>query len=186
MDYLTVEEARTAPGLRLVLTAGVPGPWGESAKAILAYKGIEFVPVFQEGGGANEALVAWTGQSSAPVAVLEGQPPVSHWLDLLHLAERLQPEPALIPEDVSARADVLGLSALIAGVDGIVAETFVGNVPIFIAQEPVAGHHLRIHVHLGTRLGGDGLEGAGQVFDENPTGFHQGINVGIATISFVR
>lgn len=119
MDYLTVEEAREAHGLRLVLTAGVPGPWGESAKAILAYKGISFLPVYQEGGGANEALMQWTGQNSAPVAVLDDQPPVCHWLDLLHLAERIAPEPALIPEDPAARSEVLGLSALIAGVDGI-------------------------------------------------------------------
>ena len=119
MDYLTVEEAREATGLRLVLTAGVPGPWGESAKAIFAYKNIDFQPVYQEGGGANEALADWTGQTSAPVAVLDDQPPVSHWLDLLHLAERIAPEPALVPEDAAARAAVLGLSALIAGVDGI-------------------------------------------------------------------
>jgi glutathione S-transferase len=119
MNYLTVEEAREATGLRLVLTAGVPGPWGESAKAIFAYKNIGFQPVYQEGGGANEALAEWTGQTSAPVAVLDDQPPVSHWLDLLHLAERIAPEPALIPEDAAARAEVLGLSALIAGVDGI-------------------------------------------------------------------
>ena len=119
MDYLTVAEAREHPGLRLVLTAGVPGPWGESAKAILSYKGVAFAPVFQEGGGANEALKDWTGQTSAPVAVLDDQPPVCHWLDLLHLAERIAPEPALIPEDPGPRAEVLGLSALIAGVDGI-------------------------------------------------------------------
>ena len=119
MDYLTVEEAREAPGLRLVLTAGVPGPWGESAKAIFAHKGISFLPVFQEGGGANEALADWTGQTSAPVAVLDDQPPVSHWLDILHLAERMAPEPALVPEDPGTRSEVLGLSALIAGVDGI-------------------------------------------------------------------
>jgi len=119
MDYLSVDEARDQSGLRLVLTAGVPGPWGESAKAILAYKGIEFLAVFQEGGGANEALRDWTGQTSAPVLIQDGQPPVSHWLDLLHVAERLAPDPALIPEHAEARSDVLGLSALIAGVDGV-------------------------------------------------------------------
>ncbi len=41
MKYLSVEEAIDMPGLRLVLTAGVPGPWGESAKAILAYKQLD-------------------------------------------------------------------------------------------------------------------------------------------------
>ena len=55
MKYLSVEEAIDMPGLRLVLTAGVPGPWGESAKAILAHKGLAFTPVLQQGGGENES-----------------------------------------------------------------------------------------------------------------------------------
>lgn len=118
MQYLSVEDAKNAPGLRLVLTAGVPGPWGECAKAILAFKDIDFTPVHQEGGGENAALQEWTGQTSAPVAVYEDLPPVCHWLDLLMLAERLAPEKPLVPLDTADRVDVLGLSALIAGVDG--------------------------------------------------------------------
>ena len=118
MEYLSVTEARQLSGLRLVLTAGVPGPWGESAKAILAYKDIDFLPVRQEGGGENSELLDWTGQTSAPVIVLDGQPPVSHWLDQLMLSERLAPLPALVPADMQLRGDCLGLCALIAGVDG--------------------------------------------------------------------
>lgn len=118
MKYLSVEEAINAPGLRLVLTAGVPGPWGESAKAILAYKGLDYTPVYQQGGGENEALREWTGQTSAPVAVYEDLPPVCHWLDLLMLTERLAPEKPLVPPDPADRIIVLGLSALIAGMDG--------------------------------------------------------------------
>lgn len=118
MDYATVEEAKNAGGLRLVLTAGVPGPWGEAAKSLMNYKGLAFLPVRQEGGGENAELLAWTGQTSAPVAVLEGEPPVSHWLDLLMLTERLAPERPLVPESMQERALCLGLSALIAGVDG--------------------------------------------------------------------
>lgn len=118
MDYLTIEQAKSAGGLRLVLTAGVPGPWGESAKAILSYKGIAFAPVFQEGGGENAELREWTGQTSAPVAVLDDQPPVSHWLDLLMFSERLAPEKPLLPQAMEDRALCLGLCSLIAGVDG--------------------------------------------------------------------
>jgi len=118
MNYLSVEEGIKAPGLRLVLTAGVPGPWGEAAKAILAFKNIEYTPIFQQGGGDNDALQTWTGQTSAPVAVYEDFPPVCHWFDLLMLAERLSPENPLVPNDCSARIDVLGVSALIAGADG--------------------------------------------------------------------
>ncbi|MEZ5501945.1 MAG: hypothetical protein R3E50_04550 [Halioglobus sp.] len=61
MNYISVADAINAPGLRLVLTAGVPGPWGEAAKAMLAYKQLAYTPVLQEGGGENAALREWTG-----------------------------------------------------------------------------------------------------------------------------
>lgn len=118
MEYISVEEARALKGLRLVLTAGVPGPWGESAKAIFAYKEIPYVAVLQEGGGENPELLDWTGQTSAPVAVFEDRAPVCHWLDLLMLAEQLAPDKALLPADMVLRSQAIGLSALIAGVDG--------------------------------------------------------------------
>jgi len=118
MKYLSVEEAIDSPGLRLVLTAGVPGPWGESAKSILAHKGLAFTPVLQQGGGENEALRNWTGQTSAPVAVYDTLPPACHWLDLLMLAERLAPDQPLVPLDCGERVTVLGLAALVAGVEG--------------------------------------------------------------------
>jgi hypothetical protein len=34
LEYLDVEEARSRSDLRLVLIAGVPGPWGEAAKGL--------------------------------------------------------------------------------------------------------------------------------------------------------
>ena len=112
MHYLEVEEAINAPGLRLVLSAGVPGPWGEAAKSILAHKNLDYTPVLQQGGGKNEALQTWTGQTAAPVAVLDGFAPVCHWFDLLMMAERLSPEKPLVPDDCADRIDVLGISAL--------------------------------------------------------------------------
>lgn len=118
MDYISVDEARTRGGLRLVLTAGVPGPWGEAAKALVAHKRIPWTPVRQQGGGRNEALAAWTGQTSAPVAVYEDLPPACHWLDLLMLLERIAPEPALLPESPELMARAIGLSAMIAGAGG--------------------------------------------------------------------
>jgi len=118
MEYLTVEEARRHPGLRLVLTPGVPGPWGEAAKSVFAVKGLEFTPVRQEAGQANDALFAWTGSRNAPVAVLDDEPGVAGWNEIVLLAERLAPEPALIPSDAEARALVMGLSHEICGPEG--------------------------------------------------------------------
>jgi len=111
MKYFTPAEARTMRGLRLVLTCGQPGSWGESAKKILEYKGIDYIPVAQYSGQENRDLVAWTGIRNAPVAVYEDEPPRSGWYDILVLAERLAPERPLLPESSEARATVVGISA---------------------------------------------------------------------------
>ena len=118
MEYLTVEEAKRAGGLRLVLTQGVPGPWGESAKALFDIKGIVYQPVAQVGGGPNEELVAWIRHRNAPVALLDDEPPRASWLEILFLAERLAPTPALLPEDIDERMLVIGLSSEICSPGG--------------------------------------------------------------------
>ena len=41
MDYLTVGQAKEEPGLRLVLTRDVPGPWSEAAKAVLRWHNVD-------------------------------------------------------------------------------------------------------------------------------------------------
>jgi len=114
-EYIDVPEARGRSGMRLVLTAGVPGPWGEAAKAVLHVKKIPFVKVRQEAGGENRDLEAWTGQTSAPVAVWNDEPPRSTSRDILFLAERVAPEPALLPADEEDRVTVLGLCDEIHG-----------------------------------------------------------------------
>ncbi len=119
MEYLELEEAIARPGLRLVLTAGVPGPWGEAAKGILRVKGIPYLPVRQNMATHDEELLAWTQQTSAPVAMLDDERPRSGWAEILFLAERLQPEPALLPADPRERALALGLAFEICGENGL-------------------------------------------------------------------
>lgn len=119
MRYLSVEEGRQAGGLRLVLTQGVPGPWGEAAKAIMRVKGLDYLALAQEAGGDNAALRAWTGQVSAPVAAWNDEPPCTDSTDILFLAERLAPSPRLIPEDVAERARMFGITREIIGRQGL-------------------------------------------------------------------
>src|SRR5260370_27269108 len=71
MKYISVAEARNLPGLRLVLTAHMPGPWGEAAKAVLSVRQVKFVPVLQAAMEVNDDLCAWTGVRKSPVAVLD-------------------------------------------------------------------------------------------------------------------
>ena len=119
MDYVDVETAKRLPGLRLVLTRGVPGPWSEAAKAIFHVKGLAYVAVAQEGGGENAELKAWTGQTSAPVAAWNDEPPQCTSLGILHLAERLAPRPALLPSDPAERAGVLAVCEDLVGEGGL-------------------------------------------------------------------
>lgn len=119
MDYVEVAEARERTGLRLVLTAGAPGPWGEAAKALFHVKGLEYVPVRQTPGEADAALREWTGQTSAPVAIWNDEPPCATSRQILWLAERLRPEPALVPSDDEERTLCLGLCDEIHGENGL-------------------------------------------------------------------
>ena len=118
MNYLSVAEARRLPGLRLVLTAHMPGPWGVAAQAVLSVRGVKFVPVEQRAMEANEDLFAWTGMRNAPIAVLDDDPPQSTWHEILMLAERLGSGPSLIPEQPIERALMMGFSTEICGPDG--------------------------------------------------------------------
>ncbi len=118
MEYLSVKEAETKPGLRLVLTAGVPGPWSESAKALFRHHQVAYLPVRQEGGRDNPELVAWTKHRNAPIALYNDEAPRVRWLELLDLAERLGKGPSLFPEDRTNRMLMVGLVNEIAGENG--------------------------------------------------------------------
>ena len=117
-DYVEIDAARTMPGLRLVLSAGVPGPFGEAARYGFDVKKIPYVRVRQIPLASDAALLAWTAQTSAPVAVYERERPRSTWVEILELAERLAPEPRLIPRDPDERMRMWGLCHEIAGEGG--------------------------------------------------------------------
>src|SRR5580704_4306178 len=109
-QYIEVEQALGMPGLRVVLSPGVPGPWSESAKGILHVKKLPYDKVRQIVGGPNEALRKWTSQETAPSFIYNDERPRNLWNDQLNLAERLAPEPALVPEDIDDRERMFGLA----------------------------------------------------------------------------
>lgn len=132
MDYVSVAEARKMPGLRLALSAGTPGPWGESAKAVFKLRNVPFAPVRQHIMQANEELVEWTGHRNAPVAVYNDEPGVAGWIEILMLAERLGSGPSLLPEDELERMLTLGICTEICSPGGFGWErrlTMMGSGP---------------------------------------------------------
>jgi glutathione S-transferase len=120
VDYVEIDEARELRGLRLVLTPGVPGPWGESAKSIFHVKKLSFIPVRQPSEEEDRsAFIEWTRQTSAPVAMFEDERPRSGWSEILFLAERLAPAPSLVPTDPRERAFMFGLCHEICAEQGL-------------------------------------------------------------------
>lgn len=130
LRYVSIAQARAMTGLRLVLGAyAIPGPWRESCKGLFDVKGIAYTAVRCSNEGAAETsfgsdgshseLINWTAQSSAPVAIWADERPRASWIDQLNLAERLAPEPLLVPVDFAARVRMFGLINEIAGENGL-------------------------------------------------------------------
>lgn len=128
--YVSIAEARSMSGLRIVLgTFAVPGPWHEACKGIFHVKQLPFTPVrssndnasdLQLGqAGSQSELIEWTAQASAPVVAWNDERPRSLWNDQLYLAERLAPEPALIPSKPADRVLMFGLANELMGEGGL-------------------------------------------------------------------
>jgi len=130
LSYVTIAEARKMSGMRLIVGGyAIPAPWRESARSILYVKGISYTPVLtgNEGtpemqigmDGSQSDLIEWTAQPSAPVMVWNDERPRTVWIDQLYLAERINPEPRLIPQDIDERMAMFGLCNELAGENGM-------------------------------------------------------------------
>lgn len=117
IQYISVEEAIPRRGMRMVVVGKVPSPWGEAAKEFFRLKGIDFAAVRLVYD--NAALKAWAGQLSGPVAIYDDEPPRSGWAEILMLAERLAPEPALLSLEPQARALAIDLANKFCGPGGL-------------------------------------------------------------------
>ncbi|MEM9842314.1 MAG: hypothetical protein AAF767_06680 [Pseudomonadota bacterium] len=99
-EYISVEAAITAPGLRMVVVSNVPSPWGEAAKGILHMKRIPWQAVRLVYN--DPAFDAWAKDQSGPIAIYEDEAPRGGWREILELAERLSPSPSLMADDADA------------------------------------------------------------------------------------
>ena len=140
LQYRSFEEIIDHPGLRIVLVKGVPSPWGQAAKTIFEIKGLDYVATPWLGGEPNDNIAAWSGATSAPIVAWAREKPVNRWIDILYLAERIAPEPMLIPADATQRALMIGLSHEICGEMGIGWNRRLQLfAPAFAAGNPSAG-----------------------------------------------
>lgn len=108
------------PGLRIVLLRnGAPSPWGQAARSLFEIKGVPFQRAARMESDPPGLLEEWSRQASFPVVAYAEEKPRSGWAEILLLAERLAPKPALIPADARERALLFGLAHEICGEDGL-------------------------------------------------------------------
>jgi glutathione S-transferase len=117
MHYIELSNVANTPGLKLVLTKGMPGPWGELVKAILAVKNVSYTAVAQYPGQSDAELKALSGQTSAPV-MLDDDVCITDLKEIILTIEKNYPSPQLLPSDKIALAATWELIDLIAGSDG--------------------------------------------------------------------
>ncbi len=113
--FISIGHARDATGLRMACLRKIPSPWTEAAKGIFHVKGLSCQYAAQTESDEHDAIAAWAGDSSIPVVAYENEPLRTGWAAILILAERLAPEPALIPADPQQRSQLFGLGYEICG-----------------------------------------------------------------------
>tara|TARA_B100000767_G_scaffold275489_1_gene312747 strand:+ start:2110 stop:2853 length:744 start_codon:yes stop_codon:yes gene_type:complete len=109
-------------GLRIVACVNAPSPWSLAARALFDHKQLTYHLGEQFIADDNHALTLWTGQNSAPVVAFRSsseQEKIATTAEtIVLLAERLEPNRALIPLDPQQRAWMFGLLQALAGEDG--------------------------------------------------------------------
>ena len=115
MRYVDINEAIEADGLRIVIVKAMPSAWGVAAKAMIEYKGLDFLCAHQIPMSDNPELLAWSGTNSGPVVAWNDEAPINRWNDILLLLERLQPEKPLVGTNMKERMQVFGIGHEICG-----------------------------------------------------------------------
>src|ERR1700685_795815 len=148
--WLTLQQALAAPGLRVApVRAGLPSPWSEFARSCFHVKRVPYSLV--DARDADRRLTSirtLQGQESLPVVFWNDERPRSSWLDQLLLAERISPQPRLLPDDPLERAKVVGLIAELcseAGFGWHRRVMMIGRLltePNFGERERGIGHYL--------------------------------------------
>ena len=155
-EYIGVDRAIEAPGLRMVVVGDVPSGWGEAAKGVFHVKGISWSAVRRDYG--DPRLKSWARGVSGPIAVHADERPRSGWAEILLLAERLAPTPALLPDDPAQRALLCGLSHELCGEGGLGWARRLQLVPLGLQGE--GGFPDPIANYLGRKYGYRAQDGA--------------------------
>lgn len=151
IEYVDVATARDAPGVRIVVFGHMPSPWSEAAKGLFRVANVPVRAVRRMRDGAE--ITAWTGVDNAPVVLHDAEPVRTHWAAITTLASRLAGPDVVIPDEVSARAEAMGLLHEIAGEDGIGWNARLAMIHATLTSEGKRGFRLVVGQYLAKRYG---------------------------------
>ncbi|HYQ27289.1 MAG TPA: hypothetical protein VER04_08715 [Polyangiaceae bacterium] len=142
-----------SPGLRLVLLSGLPSPWSEAARAIFRYKRLQFLCTSSR--PVDPAFQRWNGARNLPAVLLDDEPVRTGWAEILALAERLAPEPRLLPSDPEARIRTIGLCHELMAEGGLLWNTRLLAIDAGLSTQGREGFPMRAAQYLAPRYGWD-------------------------------
>lgn len=152
IEYVDLETARAAQGVRIVVTSLVPSPWSEALKGLLAIAGLPALAVRRSRDN-QQAIDAWTGVDNVPAVVHEREPVRTSWAAIVGLVHRLAPDRGLLPAGVAARAEVMGTLELIAGDNGVGWNGRLAMIDASLTSEGSVGFPLPVAQFLARRYG---------------------------------
>jgi glutathione S-transferase len=150
-EYVDLETARSARGLRLVVLANVPSPWSLAAKALFHLKQIPFVAVRLE--PTDKTVREWTRSRNAPAAMFNDEPARTGWAEILELAERISKAPSLVPSAPADRVKMFGLAHEIMGEGGLLWSGRLVSIDVGLSTEGARGFPPPIAQYLAKRYG---------------------------------
>jgi glutathione S-transferase len=151
MEFVDVATARSAPGVRIVVAGIVPSPWSEAAKGLFRVGNIPVLAVRRMRDAAE--ITAWTGVDNTPVVFHDAEPARTNWSAITTLAARLAGPDVLVPDEIGARAEVMGLLHEIAGEDGIGWNGRLTMIHITLTSGGKRGFPLPVGQYLARRYG---------------------------------
>jgi glutathione S-transferase len=151
IEYVDVAAARSAAGVRIVVSGLVPSPWSEAAKGLFRVANVPVVAVRRMRDAHD--VTAWTGVDNVPVVFHNAEPARTNWAAITTLAARLAGPDVLIPEETAARAETMGLLHEIAGEDGIGWNARLAMIDATLKSEGKRGFPLPIGQYLAARYG---------------------------------
>ena len=151
IQYVDLETAKAAPGVRLVTTSAVPSPWSEAAKALFR---IAKVPVLcVRTTRADQAIREWTHTHNVPVVFHDADPARSVWSQIVALASRLAGPGVLLPVELDRRVEIIGLIHEVAGEDGLGWNARLQMIHASFTSDGKRGFPLPVAQYLAAKYG---------------------------------